>query len=213
MKNLSFNHLKLDVPYFQQTRLSTCGPAALMMVMKYWDDSFELSKAIEFKFWIKSNPFIFFGGTLQFGLAKTALKMDFKAEIYQKAKISEYKSTFNRFLSFWEFLYSRGINRPKIPIHYGKDIMEAIYEALKKGIPPIVFLNLKPIIEENVLHWVVVTGKDEQNIYVNDPYVPVMSKLKTKKGYPIELKIFKKAIATDSIENLRLPPCTILVYR
>jgi len=213
MKNLSINHLKLDVPYFQQTRFSTCGPAALMMVMKYWDKSFKLSKAVEFKFWIKSNPFIFFGGTLQYGLAKTALKMGFKAEIYQKARISESESTYNGFLSFWEFLYSLGINRSKIPIHYGRDVLEAIYEALKKRIPPIVFLNLKPIIGENVLHWVVVTGKSEQNIYVNDPYVPLNSKLKTKKGYPIELKTFKKAIATDSMGNLRLPPSIILIYK
>jgi len=213
MKNLSINHLKLDVPYFQQTRFSTCGPAALMMVMKYWDKSFKLSKAVEFKFWIKSNPFIFFGGTLQYGLAKTALKMGFKAEIYQKARISESESTYNGFLSFWEFLYSLGINRSKIPIHYGRDVLEAIYEALKKRIPPIVFLNLKPIIGENVLHWVVVTGKSEKNIYVNDPYIPLNSKLKKKKGYPIEIKTFKKAIATDSLGNLRLPPSTILIYK
>ena len=74
-----------------------------------WDKSFKLSKAVEFKFWIKSNPFIFFGGTLQYGLARTALKMGFKAEIYQRARISECESTYNGFLSFWEFLYSLSI--------------------------------------------------------------------------------------------------------
>ena len=74
MNDLNANLPILDVPYFQLTRFSTCGPAALMMVLKYWDKSFELSKGVEFQMWIKSNPFVFFGGTLQFGLAKTALK-------------------------------------------------------------------------------------------------------------------------------------------
>jgi ABC-type bacteriocin/lantibiotic exporter with double-glycine peptidase domain len=213
MNDLSINLPKLDVPYFQQTRFSTCGPAALMMVIKYWDKSFELSKAVEFKLWTKSNPFIFFGGTLQFGLAKTALKMGFKAKIYQKASLSEYNSVYSRLLSFWEYLFSRSDHRAKTPIYYGREVLDVVNEALMHSIPPIVFLNLKPILGENVLHWLVVTGIDNQNIYVNDPYIPLNTNLKTKKGYPIELKIFKKAIATDSVGELHLPPCTILVYK
>ena len=48
LMNDLYNNLPiLDVPYFQQTRISTCGPAALMMVMKYWDNSFEFSRRIE----------------------------------------------------------------------------------------------------------------------------------------------------------------------
>ena len=33
-------------------------------------------------------------------------------------------------------------------------------------------MNLRPILGENVFHWIVVTGLDEQNVYMNDPYVP-----------------------------------------
>lgn len=212
MNDLNANLPILDVPYFQQTRFSTCGPAALMMVMKYWDKSFELSKGVEFQMWIKSNPFVFFGGTLQFGLAKTALKMGFKAEIYQKARLSEHHSTLSRLPFFLENIFSLG-RRTKVPIHYGKEILEVIHEALTRKIPPIVFLNLKPILGENVFHWLVVTGMDGQKVYVNDPYIPRGFTSKTKKGYPIDLEIFQKAIATDLDGNLRLPPCVVLVYK
>jgi ABC-type bacteriocin/lantibiotic exporter with double-glycine peptidase domain len=213
MNDLNTNLPILDVPYFQQTRFSTCGPAALMMVMKYWDKSFALSRGVEFQLWIKSNPFVFFGGTLQFGLAKTALKMGFKAKIYQKAKLSEHQSTLSRLPFLLEDIFSLGSRRTKVPIHYGKETLEVIHEALTHRIPPIVFLNLKPILGENVFHWLVVTGIDEQRVYVNDPYIPKGSTSKTKKGYPIDLESFQKAIATDLEGNLRLPPCMILVYK
>ena len=211
MNKLNLNDLpKLDVPYFEQTRYSTCGPAALMMVMKFWDNSFELSKRVENKIWLSSNPFIFFGGTLQFGLAKTAKKFGYKVEIYQKTQISNSRSFGILYYSEKRFINNPG--RLKIPIYFGRVILEVIYESLKKGIPPIVFLNLEPIIGENVLHWLVVTGADDKEVYVNDPYVPYSSSEKKKKDYPVKIEIFKKAIATDLIGNLRLPPCLILVY-
>jgi len=213
MNDLNNNPPILDVPYFKQTRFSTCGPAALMMVMKYWNNSFNLTKRVEFQLWIKSNPFIFLGGTLQFGLAKTAMKMGFKTQIFQKAKFSECYSSLPIFFNIYEDVAAFNARRIKVPIYYGREILEVIQEALTNRIPPIVFLNLEPIVGENVLHWLVVTGINKQKVYVNDPYIPRNSNLKTKKGYPINLEIFKKAIATDLGRKLRLPPCTILVYK
>ncbi|UCD14386.1 MAG: peptidase C39 family protein [Thermoplasmatales archaeon] len=213
MNDLDVTLPMLDVPYFQQTRPGTCGPASLMMVMKYWDKSFELSRRIEFKLWIKSNPFVFFGGTLQFGLARTAAGMGFKTKIHQKARLSEYHSTMPRFFNFLVNLAAFGTRLANEPIYYGREVLEVIHEALINRVPPIVFLNLEPILGENVLHWLVVTGLDGQKVYVNDPYIPEQSELKMKKGYPIDLESFRKAIATDSGRNLRLPPCTVLVYK
>jgi hypothetical protein len=211
MNDLNNDLQKLDVPYYKQTRFSTCGPAALMMVMKFWNNSFELSRRVEYKIWLRSNPFIFYGGTLQFGLAKTVKKMGYNTEIYQTVRISD---THPRgLLTGSENRFINNSSRLKIPIHFGRDIFEIIYESLKKEIPPIVFLNLEPIIGENVLHWLVVTGADEKNIIVNDPYIPYGSQEKKKKDSPVKIEIFKKAIATNLIGNLRLPPCVILVYK
>jgi ABC-type bacteriocin/lantibiotic exporter with double-glycine peptidase domain len=204
---------RLDVPYFQQTRTATCGPACLMMVMKYWDPSIELSRRFEFQLWKKSYSFFLFGGTFQFGLAATAAKLGFKTEIYQKAKFSDAYPNFPQLVTLIENIVSYKTRRLKIPIRYGKDTITVISDSLHKKIPAIVFVNLKPILGENVFHWVVVTGLDEQNVYMNDPYVPLGFPLKIKKGYPVALDIFLEAISTETGRNLRLPSCVLLVYK
>lgn len=213
MSNAHGNLTLLDIPYFQQTRTATCGPACLMMVMKYWDPSFEFSRRYEFQLWKKSYSFFLFGGTFQFGLAATAAKLGFKTEIYQTARFSDVYPKFPRLVTFIENFVSYKTHRLKIPIRYGKDNMDVIRDSLYKKIPPIVFVNLKPILGENVFHWVVVIGFDEQNVYMNDPYVPVGFPLKQKKGYAVALDIFYKAMATETGRNLRLPPCIVLVYK
>ncbi|MCJ2512829.1 MAG: peptidase C39 family protein [Candidatus Thermoplasmatota archaeon] len=213
MDNPSENNNKINVPYFQQTRYSTCGVASLMMVMKYWDNSIKLSRNEEFFLWMKSNPFIFLGGTLQFGLAKTALKYGFKVHIYQKSKFSNIYPNKHKLIDFYEWVASYGARHKKIPIQYNKNILEEIFISITENIPPIVFINLKPIIGENVLHWLVVTGINKEKIYVNDPYIPYGSSVNQKKNIIIELDIFKKAIATDKSNGLRLPPCIIKIFR
>lgn len=213
MTNFNEKKSQLNVPYFKQSYSATCGPASLIMVMKYWNNSIKLSKELEFLIWMKSNPFVFFGGTLQFGLAKIALKMGFKTKIYQKARFSEYHPNLPTFFNLYEDIVSFNARRAKIPIYYGHNVLDIISENIAKKIPPIVFLNLKPILGENVLHWLVVTDINEEKVYVNEPYIPLGSSKNLKKDYPIELNIFKKSIATDQIGNLHLPPCVLIVYK
>jgi len=203
----------LDVPYFQQTRTATCGPACLMMVMKYWDPSLEFSRKFEFQLWKKSYSLFLFGGTFQFGLAATAAKLGFKTKIYQKTRFSDAYPKYLHLVTIIENIVSYKSYRLKIPIQYGQDTITLISNSLRKLIPPIVFLNLNLLLDENVFHWIVVTGLDEQNVYVNDPYIPREFALKQKKNYPISLDVFSKAIATETGRNLRLPPCVFLVYK
>jgi predicted double-glycine peptidase len=203
---------RLDVPYFQQTRTATCGPACLMMVMKYWDPSLEFSRRFEFQLWKKSYSFFLLGGTFQFGLAETATKLGFKAEIYQKTRFSDAYPKFPQLVTLIENIVSYKTRRLQIPIRYGKDNMGVIRDSLHKMIPPIVFVNLKHILGENVFHWVVVTGLDEQKVYINDPYVPRGFAEQQKKNYPISLDVFSQAIKTEVGRTLRLPHCVVLVH-
>jgi predicted double-glycine peptidase len=213
MSNADANLTVLDVPYFQQTRTATCGPACLMMVMKYWDPLLEFSRRLEFQLWNKSYSLFLFGGTFQFGLAAAVVKLGFRTEIYQKAPFSDNYPKFPQVASLIESIVSYKARRVHIPIRYKQETLTVINDALRQYIPPIVFVNLYPLLGENVFHWIVVTGLDEQNVYVNDPYVPRGFALKQKKNYPIALDNFSKAIATETGRNLRLPPCVVLVYK
>jgi len=212
MSNAHGNLAFLDVPYFQQTRTATCGPACLMMVMKYGDPSIELSRRFEFQLWKRSYSFFLLGGTFQFGLAETAAKLGFKTEIYQKTRFSDAYPKFPQLVTLIENIVSYKTRRLQIPIRYGKDNMGVIRDSLHKMIPPIVFVNLKHILGENVFHWVVVTGLDEQKVYINDPYVPRGFAEQQKKNYPISLDVFSQAIKTEVGRTLRLPHCVVLVH-
>jgi ABC-type bacteriocin/lantibiotic exporter with double-glycine peptidase domain len=213
MMKAEVDHIVFDVPYFQQTRTATCGPACLMMVMKYWEPSFEFSRHVEFDLWMKSFSLFLFGGTYQFGLAKAAVNAGFKAEIYQKTAFSQNYPRSPRLFDFIEYLVSYNARHAHVPFTCGTESMNVIHESVRRGVPPIVFVNLTPLVGENVFHWVVVTGIDKQTIYVNDPYVPANSPMGMKKSYPVPFAAFQKAVNTDSGRNLRLPPCVLLVYK
>jgi hypothetical protein len=203
----------LDVPYFRQTRTATCGPACLMMVMKYWESTFEFSRHIEFQLWLESFSFFLFGGTFQFGLAHAAVKRGFNTEIYQKAHFSTYYPRYPYIAGLVEKKVSQSARTAKVPIHYNQAILEVIHDCLEKKIPPIVFVNLKPILGENVFHWVVVTGIDKSTVYVNDPYVPLGFPTDKKKDFPVSLDVFRQAVATEIGRTLRLPPCVVVVSK
>lgn len=203
----------LDVPYFQQTRAATCGPACLMMVMKYWDPTLEFSRNCEFQLWKKSYSLFFLGGTFQFGLTATAVQREFKAEIYQKTPFSACYPRFSQLANILENIVSLKSHRLNVPIRYGSENLAIIRDALSQSIPPIVFINLYPILGENVFHWVVITGLDEDTVYLNDPYVPRDFSLQEKKNHPVSLDIFSESMKTDTGRSLRFPPCVILVKK
>jgi hypothetical protein len=211
MDEMNDSRILLDVPYFRQTRTATCGPACLMMVMKYWDSSFEFSRRIEFQLWMESFSFFLFGGTFQYGLASAVVKRGFNAEIYQKDHFSAYYPAYPRVAGIIENIVSRKTYAAKIPIHSNQPILEVIQHSLQRKTPPIVFVNLKPILGENVFHWVVVTGMDSSTVYMNDPYVPLDYPQTMKKDFPVTSTVFQQAISTDTGRNLRLPPCVIVV--
>jgi len=212
MNSITENLPLLDVPYFQQTQTATCGPACLMMVMKYWNPSLEFSRRFEFQLWKKSYSLFLFGGTFQFGLAATVAELGFKTEIYQKVRFSYGYPRFPQLAALIESIVSNKSRRLHIPIHYGQENLVVISNAIHQSIPAIVFINLHPILGENVFHWVVVTGIDEQNLYINDPYVPRGFAGQQKKNYPIALDVFSQAMMTEVGRNLRLPPCVVLVH-
>lgn len=208
--------IKLDVPYYQQTHFATCGPAALMMVMKYWDSSINFSKEMEFDIWRITRSFIFKGATLQFGLANSAKRLGFNTIIYQKAKISSYKTTWKSIFYIFELFMSLKTRILKIPILYGKKGIDIIIESLERKIPPLVFINLGPISGENIFHWIVVTGINKDNIFFNDPDFSE----KPRKDMKVKIEIFEKAIATDVFSNItfpfsifRFPPVIVQVYK
>lgn len=205
--------MPLDVPYVRQTQSATCGPACLMMVLKYWDPSFVLSPRVEYRLWWKSFSLVFFGGTLPGGLTAAAHAYGFRSEICRKTPWASCYPKATRLVGLLDDWTLARARRQRIPITYGRENDTVAREALNQGIPPIVMVNLKPLIGENVFHWIVLTGLDDDTAYINDPYVPAGSPSKMKKNHPVPLDLFGQAMATDAYRHLRLPPTIVLVHK
>jgi predicted double-glycine peptidase len=208
---MSTEKLLLDVPFYRQTRQYTCGSSSLMMVLKYWNKKFVFSEKMELNLWRKTCSLFFFGGALQFGIARTAKKMGLTTKIYQKYKYCNNFSFTNIFYCLYTLVMSYTMKKNDIPIYYNNDLIGLLQQFLSDKKPVIFFINLKPITGENILHWLVVTGIDKKNVYVNDP--GVTEKNGVRKNFPIDLESFKRAISTDQVGNIRLPPCLVIVEK
>ncbi|MBU0496795.1 MAG: peptidase C39 family protein [Candidatus Thermoplasmatota archaeon] len=203
----------LDVPYYQQTRYATCGPAALMMVMRFFDASVVLSKNLEFRLWKQSRSLRYFGATLPSGLALTAAHLGYIVMYDQLIHATDVYPKIFLFSDRTEQRFEKEAQTMGITIHYGREQYSMLQDALKKGVPPIVLVRLMPLVQENVLHWVVVTGMSDKRVYVNDPYVPLNSSDTEKKNVPIPHELFREALATDINKGFRLPPTILTVYK
>ena len=70
--------IHLDLPFYRQHWDFTCGPASLMMAMKYLDDGVRLDRDLEIDVWREAN-LVAARGTSRYGLAYAAAVRGFSA--------------------------------------------------------------------------------------------------------------------------------------
>ncbi len=176
--------VELDVPYFKQAVIGSCGPASLMMVLKYYQPDLNLSRFLELRAWSYASLFPF-GMTDAHGLAGYAAKRGLNALVLKEEQRFDLRFEYGPLSWFFNgitvplmrFNYNR--IRKKALKHgveerYVKIEVNSIEELVRAGRPPIVMVDqIGYAPDENwkdgVLHWVVVTGFDSNNIKINDP--------------------------------------------
>jgi hypothetical protein len=156
-----------------------------MMVFKHFDKNFALDRKNEIDIWRESSlsPL---PPTSRCGLAFSALKRGFHAEILTNVSGIEYvnktpsrltgrrgREWIKRFMPIVEAQFEE---RKKRAIELGlkekvmKKITEEDIEDVldRKGLP-IMLTSARFFDDEDWAHWVVITGYDGENIYINDP--------------------------------------------
>jgi predicted double-glycine peptidase len=205
--------MRWNVPYYKQTTDSTCGSACVMMILKFFNPKIKLSRKFEFEIWREAS-ILFTGATSSFGIAKSIAKRGIKVTIHQKKRKLGYyriKGQKKKNLIFIERLMKKEAIESGVKIKYGRFDIDLIKKLIKDG-PIIILINLKPITREDINHWVVLTGIDDQFVYVNDPWVSKKSKFKRKKDFPIKIKIFEKAMHVDNKEYYKMWTHPTLIY-
>ena len=173
------NHIvRLSVPFYRQTSEFTCGPACLMMAMKFFNPNLRLARGLELDIWREANLLESYG-TSKEGLALAAARRGF--EVYTMGKSLRHSfvdvirdkipSVDNKVL---ELLYNdtRRKFRAMGLKHITQSIsLSAIKSTLRKSHVPILFTStaLFGEKEDPLPHWVVVTGYGEKDWYLNNP--------------------------------------------
>ena len=167
----------LKVPYVGQRTPFTCGPASLLMVCAANDESADVSLEHELDVWREATTIYMtsgHGGCHPTGLALAAKRRGFDAEVW---------------LNDDQPLFLDGVRdelkKTVLAACHNKFLKESAAEGVQVHGQPMTVLDLKQAVDggqwvivlistyrfdgKKAPHWVVVTGYDEQHIYVHDP--------------------------------------------
>jgi len=176
-KSHSTGALKLSIPFYRQAFQFTCGPACLMMAMKFFQPSLRLSRELELDIWREAN-FVEAYGTSKEGLALAAarrgfhvytmgmpLRHSFVDAIADKNPSIDY--------TVLELLY--GDTRKKFRAMGLRNINSRIHpstlkEVLGRSHVPILLTSTSLFGDKEALpHWIVLTGYGREGWHLNNP--------------------------------------------
>lgn len=171
--------VRYAVPYYSQTLDFTCGPACLMMALKFFDKNTELTRSLELSLW-KEATLIFmasgYAGTDGYGLALSALNRGLSSYIVMsmdktpmlKSVRNNYKRDVMKIVHHDMRKKAKKAGLGSATFQYGID---EIISALQRDMLPIVMISTYRLTGDRVPHWVIVTGFDKKYIYIHDPDV------------------------------------------
>ena len=171
----------LRVPHYGQTTDFTCGPSSLIMAMKALRPAAKVDRGLELQLWREANTIFMgpsggHGGCSALGLALAAHRRGFRAEVrvnHRGVLLGDRAESKER-AEVMRLLHERDLRdarAARIPVRYGGFDIDDLEEALRAGALPIVLNSMDFLHKDPTAHWFVVTGVDDANIYVNDPWV------------------------------------------
>jgi len=170
----------LPVPYYPQSLDFTCGPAALMMAMRAVGWTTPFSQDEEVAVWREATTVFMLsghGGTSAHGLAVAARRRGVRARVWTRDDAVPFLDSVRQeekktviALSHRGFVAALADDPESVRI--GEFGERDVVAHLQAGVVPIVLISGWRFHAERVPHWVVVTGWDDDHLYVHDPLVP-----------------------------------------
>ncbi len=169
----------LGVPYYPQSLDFTCGPACLMMAMRQHGYPVPLERWLELTLWREATTVFMLsghGGCSAHGLAVAALRRGFQATVVtpdtgvpflDSVRDSEKKEV----IQLSHETFQRELKGLGGSVEHRQFGVQDVVAALRRGAVPIVLVSGYRLYAEKLPHWVVMTGYDEENLYLHDPLV------------------------------------------
>ena len=210
------NQIKYAVPYVPQTLDFTCGPACVMMALKYFYPETELTRALEMILW-KEATLIFMtsgiGGTVGFGLAYSAIQRKLSCRMVVSTDSTPHLKSVRtpEKKEIMKILHTDLKKKAKVAglsssvFEFG---MDEIISGLYQNLIPIVLISTYRLTGDKVPHWVVVTGFDKDNIFIHDPDIASYKKNHAKAK---NIKIAKSEFLKMTRYGKEVYRCLLLV--
>jgi len=168
--------IHLDIPFYRQHYDFTCGPASLMMAMKYLDNNVCTGKNLEIDIWREGNLLAVLG-TGRYGLAYSAAVRGFSARVTSNTGGLGFVEKFvppldgpamqllrEQFRERRSRCRKSGV-RERLQTITGKTIRESLFS----NNVPLVVTNSLFYSKEDLPHWIAVTGTDDKFLYFSNP--------------------------------------------
>lgn len=165
------------VPFYKQSLDVTCGPAALMMAMAYFDPDTPLDRDLEIEIWREAN-LVEVWGTSREGLAIAAARRGFKVATQGDRSGLSFVDAIREDLpdideGALKFFYEDTRDRfDRMGLEDRSDPIteDALVAALDGGRLPAILTDASVLGEpEPVPHWVLVRGYTPEELVLNDP--------------------------------------------
>ncbi len=194
--------VNFEVPHYPQTEEFTSSAACTMMVLKYLNKNFKLTKDQEYGIWQEAvNGSVWHGSKygIAYALAKRGARVrilsntkdegyDRKLAVYENVNLDTLTASFNEIRD--------KASSMKIEEEHSNNItINSIKKALSANQLPIVLIDanvINPYMESSP-HWVVVTGYDKDAFYINDPY--------SDSTMTLDAEVFKSALGYDNADK------------
>jgi ribosomal protein S18 acetylase RimI-like enzyme/predicted double-glycine peptidase len=169
--------LRYEIPYYAQTMDFTCGPAAVMMAVKYFRPETHLTRSLELAMW-KEATLVFMtsgvGGTDPFGLALAARRRGLHARVISSSEnVPFVRSVRTKRKREVIRLLHEDMKNQAVRAGIGNGSYRVtpadLAGALHRNMVPITLVSTYRLTGGKAPHWVVVTGLNKNNIYVHDP--------------------------------------------
>ena len=168
------------VPYYPQSLDFTCGPAALMMAMRAVGWATPFSQDEEVAIWREATTVFMLsshGGTSAHGLAVAARRRGVPARVWVRDDEVPFLDSVRQaakktVIALSHRAFQAELAHDPAAVIVGDFGERDVVAQLELGIVPLILVSGWRFHAERAPHWLVVTGWDEQHIYVHDPLRP-----------------------------------------
>jgi ribosomal protein S18 acetylase RimI-like enzyme/predicted double-glycine peptidase len=170
----------LEVPFYAQTLDFTCGPACLMMAMRYLGSDVKMTRTLEAELWREATTIFMMsghGGCSAEGLAVAALRRGYEATIYSSDKTIPFIDTVRtknkkEIITLSHEQFVEEIETLGGKSHVGNFTDADVMDIIRAGKLALVLVSSYHLYDKKVPHWVVVSGFDDEHLYLHDPWIP-----------------------------------------